>query len=364
MGLWWSSIPGALGLAPRWSALRHRDVDADRIASRRSAVRMGAQVAVVSAALVLTIVALVVVYVVWQLTPGQQQETHGPEDVHVWLDTVDLAIAIAILGVTAVLLAGLASWIIARRAVRPIAEALRMQRTFVADASHELRTPLTVLNARVQQLRAMIDADDPRRPVADDLRDDTRVLIDIVNDLLEAARDAGEAVPTNLAPELFAAEHDMVVLAEQRGVRIRTSAVDATVTVPSTALRRTIVALVDNAVAHSPAGGTVTVTAQVEDGFVSVRVRDEGPGITGIPARRVFDRFAHGTPAPQGRGDGTRPSFGIGLALVRDVAVRHGGDVRVETTGTRGTTFLLRLPTIDPARDERRRRGTPPAAPR
>ncbi|MBA8988895.1 signal transduction histidine kinase [Curtobacterium pusillum] len=344
MGLWWSSIPDALGLPARWSSVFRGDTDADRAAYRRSATRMGVQVAVVSAALVLSIVALVVVYVLWQLTPAQQQETHGPEDVHVYLDTVDLAIAIGVLSGAAILFAGVASWIIARRAVRPIAEALTMQRAFVADASHELRTPLTVLDARVQQLRAMIDTADPRRPVVDDVRDDTRVLVDIVNDLLEAARGAGEAVPTALGPELVAAERDMAVLAEQNRVRLRTTPTDAVVTVPATSLRRTIVALVDNAIAHSPAGGTVTVTAAVEDGFVSLRVRDEGAGIAGIAPRRVFERFAHGTPTGPPQDGRTRSGSGIGLALVRDVAVRHGGDVRVEHTGPHGTTFLLRLP--------------------
>ncbi|MGN8049614.1 sensor histidine kinase [Curtobacterium sp. 22159] len=363
MGLWWSSIPRALDLPERWSSLRRRDTDADRAAYRRSALRTGVQVAVVSAALVLSIVALVVAYVLWQLTPSQLHEQHGPEDVHVYLDTVDLAIAVLVLGGAAVLLAGIASWVIARRAVRPIAEALRMQRTFVADASHELRTPLTVLSARVQQLRAMIDADDPRRQVADDLRDDTRVLIDIVNDLLEAARGGAEATPTALAPELEAAEHDMAVIAEQHDVRLLTGTTDAVVTVPPIPLRRTIVALVDNAIAHSPAGGTVRVTADVHRGFVSLRVRDEGTGIAGIAPRRVFDRFAHGQSAGHVTDGRTRPGYGIGLALVRDVAVRHGGDVRVEHTGPHGTTFLLRLP-LAVGHDERTRRGPSPTAAR
>jgi signal transduction histidine kinase len=154
---------------------------------------------------------------------------------------------------------------------------------------------------------------------------------------------------------------------------LRIASSEAVVTVPATSLRRCVVALVDNAIAHSPSGGTVTVTASVTDGAAWIRVRDEGGGISGIAPRRVFDRFAHGTPTGQAAGRRTRPGYGIGLALVRDVAVRHGGDVRVEHTGPDGTTFLLRLPLArghGGGRDERRigtrrrRRGTTATAAR
>ncbi|PZE23239.1 MULTISPECIES: sensor histidine kinase KdpD [unclassified Curtobacterium] len=355
MGVWWSSVHEVLvdrltlgtdGVRGRVSG--RRDQDPDRLASRRSAVRIGLQVAVVSAALVASIILLVVVYVVWQLTPQQQHEYHGPEDVHVYLDTIDLTIAVVGVGGFAVVLAGIATWIIARRAVRPITEASRMQRTFVADASHELRTPLTVLNARVQQLELRMDADDPRHGIVEELQADTRVLIDIVNDLLEvAAGRPGEHPMTPLGPELAGAANDMGVLADARGVRLDVGDSDAVVSLPSTQLRRCIVALVDNAIGHTPTGGTVTVTTERAERWVAIRVRDEGPGITGIAPRRVFDRFAHGNAA---RAAGSRPTgttrsgYGIGLALVRDIAVRAGGEVRVEHTGADGTVFLLRLP--------------------
>lgn len=167
-----------------------RERDPDRDAYRRSAFRIGVRVAVVSAALVLSIIVLMGTYVLWQITPAQLSEPHGTEDVLVYLDTIDLTIAVVGLGGFAVLLAGVASWIIAGQAVRPMATALRMQRTFVSDASHELRTPLTVLSARVQQLEMMVERGDPRYEVVEQLQNDTNILIDIVNDMLEAAAGA------------------------------------------------------------------------------------------------------------------------------------------------------------------------------
>ena len=101
---------------------------------------------------------------------------------------------------------------------------------------------------------------------------------------------------------------------------------------------RLVVALLDNAVQHSPSGAAVTVSATVEDGAVAIRVVDHGSGIHGIAPDEVFERFARSTES------GRRRSFGLGLSLVRDVAVRAGGSVVVESTSEAGTTFLLRLP--------------------
>ncbi len=95
---WLTRIGTAVGLGS--------DQDPDRREYRRSAVRIGLRVAVVSAALVVSVVALVVAYVAWQLTPAQQLERHGAEDVHVYLDTVDLLIAVLVVGGAAVVLAG------------------------------------------------------------------------------------------------------------------------------------------------------------------------------------------------------------------------------------------------------------------
>lgn len=325
--------------------LADRDRDPDRRLYRRSARSIGLRVAVVSAALVVSVMVLVVLYVAWQLTPGQQSERHGPEDVHVYLDTIDLLIAVLVVGGSAVVLAGVATWLIARRSVRPLAEAYRLQRTFVADASHEFRTPLTVLSARVQQLQAMLPADSRERRVADALRDDTRALTDIVDDLLAtAAGRTDERSEADLDRALTAAAGDMAVLARDRQVHLVVTPASAVLQVTPTQLRRCLVALIDNAIAHSPVGGAVFIDNETVGTQVVIRVRDEGDGIAGIEPRRVFDRFAHGVTGPSGHT--TRTSNGIGLALVRDVAIRAGGDVAVERTGRTGSVFTLTLPVV------------------
>lgn len=324
--------------------------DPDRIAVRRSAIGIAARVAVVSAALVVVILGLVVAWVLWQSTPGEQLERH-PDATRIYVDRDQLLAVLAVVGGAAVALAGTATWLVARRTVTPIGEALRMQRTFVADASHELRTPLTVLDARVQLLERRTAPDDPNRPIVGELRDDARALVAIVDDLLHGvaaeAVDGAEAT-TPVGPELRAAVRDLGVIADPRGVHIDAD-VDAAdgaghVAMPAVPLRRCFVALLDNAVAHSPDDGTVRVAVALDTRLVRVTVGDRGTGITGIEPARVFDRFAHGTPT----GAAThRTGSGIGLALVRDLAVRYGGDVRVVETGPSGTVFELRLRRAD-----------------
>jgi two-component system sensor histidine kinase SenX3 len=98
--------------------------------------------------------------------------------------------------------------------------------------------------------------------------------------------------------------------------------------------------LLHNALKYSPAGGEVRVTCRVADGTAEVAVHDQGVGIAAEDIGRLFTRFGRiVTPETAGIG-GT----GLGLYLARDLARRHGGDVRVESRPGEGSTFTLRLP--------------------
>ncbi|WP_183080083.1 ATP-binding protein [Streptomyces sp. L7] len=99
----------------------------------------------------------------------------------------------------------------------------------------------------------------------------------------------------------------------------------------------------ENAIDHSPAGGTVTVVAKRSAANARIDVTDQGRGVVGISPDRVFDRFAHGASARTSRGE-TRTRHGIGLALVRELAERYDGTVDVVRTGPQGSTFKLVLP--------------------
>lgn len=237
-----------------------------------------------------------------------------------------------------------------RRSVRPLAQALALQRRFVADASHELRAPLTVLHTRAQMLarHAGAGAVANLQQEANALVADTRALGEIVDDLLASATMTVGAVPRDTVDmaDLAASVRDsMVDYAKTIGVEMRCeAAVGCEVLGSNAALRRALTALVDNALRHEHEGGTVELRVERHHKTVRVSVIDDGAGIEPEAMSDLFTRFAHGD-AHTGRGG--RQPYGIGLALVAEVAHTHGGDITVNSTPGQGATFTLTLPAAD-----------------
>ncbi|MDG9674564.1 HAMP domain-containing sensor histidine kinase [Micromonospora sp. DH14] len=236
-----------------------------------------------------------------------------------------------------------AAALLARRAVAPLATALTLQRRFVADASHELRAPLTVLHTRVQVLarRARTQPAEQLTDQLDQLVADTRTLGEVVEDLLVSAA-AEHQPPPDTVVDLAEVTHDVVAsmsaYAREREIELRVEATGAALVLGArTALRRALTALVDNAIGHVAVGGHVTVTVRRHGGRVAAEVADDGVGLDPAEADRLFDRFAHGT-----AGAGRR--FGLGLALVQQVAQAHRGSLEVSGAPGRGATFTLLLP--------------------
>jgi signal transduction histidine kinase len=329
------------------SGQRH-DEGADAAAIARASRIVTAQITAVAAGIVLLVVAIAVAFIVDQSQPRELLERPAPGQTKIYVDATDMLVALIVAGIVAIVAAGVLSWVIARRAVRPLGDALRIQRTFVADASHELRTPVSVVAARLEVLAQELDAGADTAESVSGLRRDVRVLGDVITDLLLAAAPPGTAEPigiTAVGPLAEETVADLQVVALERRVTLdlATCADEILTRVPGGTLRRCIVALVDNAIGHTPPGGTVEVTVGPADQRASfcVTVRDHGTGITGVDPERVFERFAHGDDVAK---DGARPGFGIGLSLVREIANRYGGQVDVAETSSAGTTFVLELP--------------------
>ncbi|MGW7684068.1 sensor histidine kinase [Kribbella sp. NPDC054772] len=251
---------------------------------------------------------------------------------------------------SALLLAGLLGVVIGRRAVRPLAQALTLQRAFVADAGHELRTPLTLLSTRAQLLGRTLrreGAGDEVLGDADGVIRDTRRLAEVVDDLLAAAdpRGAEQQEPIDLTRVAREVSDSATAHAEQAGVRLRWVADDGSaVTIGSpSAIRRATISLVDNAIDHTPRGGEVRIAVRRQRAEVILAVSDTGPGLDPEAAQRVLRRFDSSGPRSG------RAHYGLGLALAHDVANRFGGQLRLAPS-TVGATFELVLPAamVDP----------------
>jgi two-component system OmpR family sensor kinase len=261
-----------------------------------------------------------------------------------------LLTALIVSGVVATLAAAAIGLVLARRSIRPLADALALQRRFVADAGHELRTPLTLLSTRAQLLRRRAaknpvnELDDELRSGLDEIVDDSNALTEIVEDLLTVADPrqnsaAGESIDlAELARVVARSAHGR---ADERGIGIDVDArADATLVGAPVALRRMIVALVDNALDH--ARTRVLLVLDRSGDQIVLRVEDDGPGFPEGVGARAFDRFAS---AREPDLDATGPRhYGLGLALVAEVVNRHHGTVEAGTRPEGGAAVTVRLP--------------------
>ena len=322
--------------------------DADRQTLRRASLKVALRISAGVAVLVLVLLAAATVFLMNKLAhPTPPGSTAGKA--YTYLDSKDLIEGMILAGLAGIVLAGVVGWISARSAIRPLGDALARQRRFVQDASHELRTPLAILDTRIQLAQRKAEpGSEPAQALAK-IREDTATLTGIVNELLLAATGSpGDAIlePVDVAPVARSAAESLQDLAGQQGVQLVFSDAGAgRVRVDPGSLRRAVLALADNALAHTPAGGSITISTRVEGSRAIILVADTGSGITGVDPDRIFDRFVRAPGRVSGAGESSgRRSFGIGLALVRDIATAAGGTVDVARTGPDGTTMRLALP--------------------
>lgn len=258
-----------------------------------------------------------------------------------------LFVALALAEFTGILASVVAVRLFTRRAVRPLTEALALQRRFVTDASHELRAPLTVLHTRAQLLAARLHSGnvDTAARDADALVADTRVLSDLVDDLLASATTTAgrtDGTRTDVGAIARSVCESMHPYAESVGVALDCAASGGLEVIGSEpALRRAVTALVDNALGHQSDGGRVRVSANRDGQQIIVSVIDDGVGIDEATMATLFNRFSRGS-SHTTRGD--RPSYGIGLSLVREIVNSHGGEIAVTSKVGQGAAFTISLP--------------------
>ncbi len=219
-----------------------------------------------------------------------------------------------------------------------------VRRDFVANASHELKTPLTAMRGFAETLLESEPPEDLKRDFLTSIRNNTRRLQRLVDDLLDLSRlESGGWVAkeevVDVAPVARDVWSDLADGAREKGIDLHLEG-EALALADEQGLEQILKNLLDNAIRYTPGEGRVTVEISEDELQVRVAVRDKGSGIPSASLSRIFERFFRVDPARSRAEGGT----GLGLAIVRHLVHAMGGDVWAESELGQGTTVYFTLP--------------------
>ncbi|MEL4358052.1 MULTISPECIES: sensor histidine kinase [unclassified Luteococcus] len=230
-------------------------------------------------------------------------------------------------------------------------DAFEAEQRFVDDAGHELRTPITVIRGHLELM-----GDDPaeRRQTIALVTQELDRMARIVTDLLALAKaDRPDFVqltePVDIAQLTLDLDAKVQALANRRW-QLRHVA-EGQAVLDAQRITQAVLQLAHNAVQHTREGDVISLMSRFVDDeqgrLLQIAITDSGPGVAPPDRERIFERFAHGTPA-----DGSRHAgAGLGLPIVKAIAEAHHGRVQVDSPPGQGATFTLVIP-VDPDRTE------------
>jgi two-component system, OmpR family, sensor kinase len=217
------------------------------------------------------------------------------------------------------------------------------QQRFLADVSHELRTPLTVIKGNVDLMRRMKQMD---AESLDTIEDEADRLSRLVGDLLlEAQAESGKLplhfIPLELDTLLLEVFKEMRILARDR-VQLKLPEIDQIIiNGDRDRLKQVLINLIANAIKYTPQGGEVFLSLGKVGENARIIVRDTGPGIPAEDLPHIFERFYR---AEKSRSRSKIGGFGLGLSIAYWIVNHHGGQIEVDSSEGKGTTFCIYLP--------------------
>lgn len=240
----------------------------------------------------------------------------------------------------------------------------RARRDLVANVSHELKTPLAAIKGLLELVQGPRVGPERRQEFLELMSGEADRLQRLVEEQLQLARLDSGGLPLERERFDLDAMADGVVasrraLAEADGKRLRAVAASGPVAVHADPARveQILLILLDNALRHTPSGGSVDVVVGREGPMATMAVVDTGEGIPLQDQPFVFDRFYRGDRSREGR------SAGLGLAIARGLARAHGGAIDLVSAPGAGSTFTLRLPAAAPPTQEHPVISTTPVPP-
>lgn len=228
------------------------------------------------------------------------------------------------------------------RLLKRLGDTFLAQRQFSASAAHELRTPLAVMRTRFEVF------DKNKAPDITEYKETismARTQIDRLSHVIDLLLEMTELQSAEKSDDISLAELveevicDLTEVSEKKSVSLIQKPGNAIVTGSDTLIYRAIYNLVENAIKYNKEGGEVSVSIEDDEQFSKVIISDTGPGIAKEDWEKIFEPFF--------RVDKSRSRMmggaGLGLALVKEIAVQHGGDVIVADSSDNGTTIELSL---------------------
>lgn len=248
--------------------------------------------------------------------------------------------------ITGGILAVLAGTMLALVAMLRTAERLRLQQLeFVAGVTHELNTPVAALTSAGQNLAdGIITEPSQVSRYGTAIVKESRRLTEMIGQVLAyggmESRRKLPHVPVDVANVIHEAVANCRWMADEQSIAIEVSVDHALPLVDGDAasLARAVQNLIANAIRHGAAGKWVAIRAAAEEGSVAISVEDRGPGIAARDLPHLFEPFYRGRGADRVRGSG------LGLTIVKQIALAHGGSVSVDKRRDGGAIFTLRLP--------------------
>lgn len=230
------------------------------------------------------------------------------------------------------------SLLLARRNLAPIERAMRAQVQFVSDASHELRTPLTALMTTNEVALRKKTLDEKKvRAVFQRNIDEVEKLRELTDSLLRLTQVDNQQIEKQ-AVDMAKLVRDTVdryqPVANKKQVVLDMQVAPTKHTVAVTAVTQILGTLIDNAVKYSSSGSTVVIRLDGQ----TLLVVDQGIGIAKKDQAKIFDRFYR---SDEARTRGQNSGYGLGLAIAKAVADKHGYRLSVKSEPGRGSTFRL-----------------------
>lgn len=226
---------------------------------------------------------------------------------------------------------------------REVVRQQQARRQLTADIAHDLNTPLSVISGTLEAILDGTFKPTPER--LGRLHRETQHVARLVNDLrFLSLADAGELPihrqPTDLGEVIAEAAANVREVAAQNGVTLRAALPDGTLTadLDRVRIRQVIHNLLNNALAHTPAGGEVTVMARAEPHHLRVTVKDSGSGIAPEHLPHVFGRLYRADPSRSGGGSG------LGLSICKSIVEAHDGHIELTSAPGQGTTVTFTVP--------------------